>query len=194
MAESGLQNTLIYLIGFPGTGKFTIAREIVGKAADFRLVDNHLINNPVFTVLTLDGKTPIARRAWDNTLKIWEAVADTIVHVSPPEFSFVLTNALIEGDDGDLQHYERIKAMATQRNARFVPVRLIISDIEEHARRMTAPNRAERFKENRPEAAAKYSRTKGVLQMDHPHLLTLDVTRLNAAEAADHVLAHATRF
>jgi hypothetical protein len=188
--EGGLQNTLIYLVGFPGTGKYTIAQEIVNKA-DFRLIDNHLINNPVFSVIRLDGKTPISARAWDNTLKIWEAVADTIVHVSPPEYSFVLTNALIEGDAGDLQHYKRIEELAAQRRARFIPVRLLISDVEEHSRRITAPDRAVRFKENHPQSAAKYALSKGVLQVDHPQALTLDVTSLAAADAAEKILSYA---
>lgn len=50
-----MKNTIIYLLGFPGTGKYTIAKEIC-KQADFKLVDNHLINNPLFTLIENDDK------------------------------------------------------------------------------------------------------------------------------------------
>jgi shikimate kinase len=45
-SEKQMRNTMIYLIGFAGAGKFTIAKEIC-KSAEARLVDNHLINNPI---------------------------------------------------------------------------------------------------------------------------------------------------
>src|SRR5580698_1059674 len=100
MVNSKFQNTFIYLIGFPGTGKYTIAQEIARKE-NFRLVDNHLINNPVFSLIPLDGQTKLPERIWDNTRKIWEAVSDTIIHISPREYNFVLTNSLIQANAAD---------------------------------------------------------------------------------------------
>ena len=167
-----------------------IAQEITRKA-DFRLVDNHLINNPILSLIHRDGKTKLPRRVWDNALKIWDAVADTLVHISPPEYNFVLTNVLIQGDAGDQKHYERIKDVAEQRKARFVPVRLMISDTDEHIKRITDPNRALKLKETNAEAPKRYAETQEVLHVPHPHCLTLDVTRLTAAEAADVILKHA---
>jgi len=55
-----LQNTIIVLIGFAGTGKFTIGRELCERTGA-KLIDNHLINNPVFKVLNADGITPLLR-------------------------------------------------------------------------------------------------------------------------------------
>ena len=188
--QDKLQNTFIYLIGFPGTGKYTIAQEIARKA-DFRLVDNHLINNPVFSLIHVDGKTKLPERTWDNTLKIWEVVADTIVHISPREYNFVLTNSLIQGDAADHRHYERTKGIAEQREGRFIPVRLIISDIEEHVKRITAPSRTLKLKQTDAESPQLYATTREVLHVSHPNGLTLDVTRLTAQEAADIILKHA---
>jgi hypothetical protein len=188
MSNSKFENTLIYLIGFPGTGKYTIAQEIVGKA-DFKLVDNHLINNPIFSLIQLDGKTPMPMRVWDNVVKIWDVVADTLIHLSPPEGNFVLTNSLAEGDEFDLRHYERIKNIADQRRGHFVPVRLTL-DVDEHRRRITVPARKLRHKETNPEAPARYA-AQSILNVVHPHVLTLDVTHLSAAEAADIIVKHA---
>src|ERR1041384_2438716 len=61
-----LDNTIIYLIGIPAVGKYTVAREI-GRMTGARVVDNQLVNTPVFSVLGYDGTAavpfPPARRA-----------------------------------------------------------------------------------------------------------------------------------
>lgn len=38
----------LYLIGFAGTGKYTIAKELVKFG--YKVIDNHLINNPIFSL------------------------------------------------------------------------------------------------------------------------------------------------
>lgn len=186
--ESGLQNTLIYLVGFPGTGKYAIAQEIVAKA-DVRLVDNHLINNPIFSVIGDYGWTQQRDLIFKHVARIWEVVLDALVHISTPTDSFVLTNHLQEGDEFDRRHYERIRNTAELRKATFVPVRLVLSDVEEHVRRITTPARKLRHKLISAEAPQEYA-SLDVLKMDHANTLTLDVTKLSAAEAADSVLAH----
>ncbi|MCC8400282.1 MAG: hypothetical protein LN563_06965 [Rickettsia endosymbiont of Platyusa sonomae] len=50
---------IIYLIGKPGTGKYTIAKEIA--RAGYSICDNQHINNPIFSLLNYDGLTPIPR-------------------------------------------------------------------------------------------------------------------------------------
>jgi MoxR-like ATPase len=49
-----LHNTIIYLIGIPAVGKYTVARAI-GRLTGAKVVDNQLINLPVFSVLGYDG-------------------------------------------------------------------------------------------------------------------------------------------
>jgi adenylate kinase family enzyme len=53
-----MAGNIVHLIGSPGVGKLTIARKIIRQRPDFVLADNHLINNPVFSVVKADGKTP----------------------------------------------------------------------------------------------------------------------------------------
>ncbi|MDI1229136.1 MAG: hypothetical protein PSY14_15760 [bacterium] len=123
LPEFKVEGAVIHLLGAPGTGKYTIAQEML-KLCDIRLVDNHLINNPLFSLVRLDGKTPLPARIWDNVIKIWDAVADTMVHISPREFSFVLTNGLFEGDDEDRKHMLNMKRVADERGGIYIPVRL----------------------------------------------------------------------
>jgi ABC-type cobalamin/Fe3+-siderophores transport system ATPase subunit len=182
-----LRNTIFHLIGFPGTGKRTIASEICA-ATGAVLVDNHLINRPIFAVIPR-GVAP-SQRVWDNVGCVRAAVLDTIAHISPPDWSFVLTNVLLEDDPDDRRGYESIKAMAGARGAAFVPVRLHIS-VEENTRRIVNTDRAEHLKLMDPGAPARLAAGPGLLRVAHPNLLEMDVTDLSAAEAAARILAHA---
>ncbi len=189
LPEFKVEGAVIHLLGAPGTGKYTIAQEML-KLCDIRLVDNHLINNPLFSLVRLDGKTPLPARIWDNVIKIWDAVADTMVHISPREFSFVLTNGLFEGDDEDRKHMLNMKRVADERGGIYIPVRLVISDVEEHIRRITTGNRSARMKETDPAAPAKYA-ARDVLITGLATELTLDVTHMSPVEAARKILMHA---
>ncbi len=188
LPEFKVEGAVIHLLGAPGTGKYTIAQEMLALC-DIRLVDNHLINNPLFSLVRLDGKTPLPARIWDNVIKIWDAVADTMVHISPREFSFVLTNGLFEGDDEDRKHMLNMKRVADERGGIYIPVRLVISDVEEHVKRITAATRSVRMKETDPAAPAKYA-SRQVLMTGLGTELTLDVTQLSPVEAARKILMH----
>ena len=54
---------IIYLIGKPGTGKYTIAQELAKFG--FIVCDNQLINNPIFTLLNYDGFSKIPEIGWN---------------------------------------------------------------------------------------------------------------------------------
>lgn len=59
-----IENTFIYLMGFAGTGKLTIAKELQ-KIVPSILVDNHLILNVVFSLIEPEFKAmdPVGARA-----------------------------------------------------------------------------------------------------------------------------------
>ena len=185
-----IQGTFIHLIGYPGTGKYTIAREIK-RLADFRLVDNHLINNPVFTVARIDGKTALPPQVWENTGKIWRVVLDSIRDLSPAHFNFIFTNALFDTDPDDRAWFEEIRDFVDARGGIYIPVRLEIVDNAEHRKRITAEGRNERFKATDPDGPERFRTRGAILSIDHPHCLTLDVTTLPPAAAAEQILQHA---
>lgn len=182
-----MENTVIYLIGRAGTGKYTIAKEICTEPG-LRLVDNHLINNPVFSLIELDRTLP--ERVWENIDMIWEAVIDTMLHISPASDSFVLTNVLYEGDENDIAWFERIHAFAAERNSCFIPVRLSISE-EALLARCDTPERRARFKDTCLDRARRNLREKQLLKVDHDNVLNLDVSDLSPKEAAGLILTHA---
>ncbi|HEX2753280.1 MAG TPA: hypothetical protein VHP34_09320 [Alphaproteobacteria bacterium] len=187
-----IQGTFIHLIGYPGTGKYTIAQEIKARA-DFRLVDNHLINNPVFTVARIDGKTALPPQVWENTGRIWRIVLESIRDLSHLHFNFIFTNALFETDPDDRAWYEEIRDFVAARGSTYIPVRLTIEDVEEHRKRLTAEGRDQRFKATDPQGPERFRDRGSILCIDHPHCLTLDVTNIGAVAAAEAVLAHARK-
>jgi hypothetical protein len=54
-----MENTIFYLIGPPGVGKYTVGR-IIATRSGAKLVDNHYWNNVVFGLIEQDGVTPPA--------------------------------------------------------------------------------------------------------------------------------------
>lgn len=183
-----MKNTIIYLLGFPGTGKYTIAKEVC-KQADVKLVDNHLINNPVFALIGDKGKTLMPPVVWDQTAKVRAVVLDTMKTLSPPDYSFVFTNVLIENDPVDREIYEAIENTAIARKATFIPVRLIC-EIEENMQRITHPDRKLHMKTLHPETARKFRENHEIMQTNHPNELTLDVTNLQPQSATQIILNH----
>lgn len=173
------QPITLYLIGFAGTGKYTIAKELAKFG--YKVIDNHLINNPIFSLLDLDGITPIPDKAWVAIGKIREAVFQFIT--DHPPANYVLTNILLDDAD-DHAFYERMVQAATRRGSLFIPVKLLIASHEREKRIKTA-ERKERFKTH---VSPPEEQQKGLIQIDHSHLLELDVTHLSAAQAAAAIL------
>lgn len=144
-----MKPTVFYLIGFPGTGKYTVAKAMgrlaAAEGAKLVVVDNHYINGPIFGVLDIDGMTPLDRTVWDRTGEVGEAVLRTIETLSPVSWSFVFTNDLQHASVGAHRLFERVAKMAVVRGNSFVPVRLTC-DVEELARRIVSPERHQRLK------------------------------------------------
>jgi len=61
MKEEITSPVVLYLIGFAGTGKLTIAQVL--EPLGFKIIDNHLINDPIFKALDLGKGTPYSSRS-----------------------------------------------------------------------------------------------------------------------------------
>jgi len=175
----------LYLIGFSGTGKYTIATEI--SKAGYKVVDNHLINNPIFSLLEGDGVTPIPKRAWHFISKIRSAIFDFVSE--DPYSNYVFTNELCE-TPGDREIYRQVQEVAEKRNSLFIPVKLTIS-VEERRKRITNPERRLRFKSINP---SELDEDKSLIHIDHPHLLEINVTHLSPCDSAVHILHHVIKM
>ena len=184
--NDSFENTMVALIGFAGTGKYTIGRELCERTGA-RLIDNHLINNPIFKVVNADGVTALAPGVWDLVKEVRATVYKAIRELSPPDMSFVFTMELRQSNTGDHAAFWDLAALATARQSRFVPIRLICG-VEELCRRVVDPARAAMLKETSPELARKKSAEDSVLNVPHPNIRTLDVTKRTASGSVDAIL------
>ncbi len=181
-----LENTIVALIGFAGTGKYTIGRELCERTGA-RLIHNHLINNPVFAVVNADGVTRLPPGVWDRVREIRATVYQAIRELSPPEMSFVITTELRESNPLDHLAFQDLAELAAARQSRFVPIRLICG-VDELCRRVADPGRIAMLKSMSPELARKKSLEEEVLTPPHPNLRTLDVTKRTASGSVDAIL------
>jgi phosphatidylserine/phosphatidylglycerophosphate/cardiolipin synthase-like enzyme len=185
------KSALIYLVGFAGCGKLTIAR-VLAPYVGAKIVDNHWINNPIFGLIDNDRLTPFPAGVWHQVDKVCEAVLETIASLSAPDASFILTHAGYEDDPEDHKIYDAIVRTARRRYAVFVPVRLLC-DQTELVQRVASPERAMRLKSMNAENAAREVRLRQVLKVDHPNAMTLDTSTIGPEESARLILAHVER-
>ena len=182
---------IVYLIGIPAVGKYTIAKEI-GRLTGARVVDNQLINLPVFSVIGFDGKDsfPFPAEAWQHIEKIRRAVLTVIEDLCPPDYSFVLTNVLDASKPGDEALFRRIEQVARSRGAVFVPVWLTC-DAEVLRERKSSPERRERFKDTDVTNITRYLEEFEVLRVPHANALVLDTSDEDPETIARLIVDHA---
>jgi hypothetical protein len=180
-----LANTFIYLMGVAGAGKLTVAKALAAKTGA-RVVDNHLINNPIFSVIRQDGVTPLPRAVWDRAFAIRVAVLETIATLSPAEWSFVFTHEAY-GASWDIAVYQLTREAAQVRKAVFLPVRLTC-DPDEIARRVMSPERRIIMKSANAEKSRARAAADATYDPGTPDVLTLNNTKLSPEAAADAIL------
>ena len=179
------------LLGFPGTGKYTIARAIVEQLAargePAALLDNHATANLIWALV------PPERR-WDPDVMaklaelrhvLWDAAAE----LTSPAHSLVLTNYLPPGRPPTV--LDRHRELALQLGVPLVAV-VLHCDPEEVIKRIPNPDRAARMKLVDPVRARELMSSTLVLP-NWPELVDLDVTGLSPVEAASRVIALADK-
>jgi hypothetical protein len=167
-----------------------IAREI-GRLTGARVVDNQLINTPVYSVVGYDGTDafPFPPGAWAQIEKIQRAVLNVIRDCCPPDASFVFTNVLDARAAGDKAWFRRIERLARQRKARFFPVWLTC-DAEAIRRRKDTPERRARLKDIDLSNIYWWLEEFELLRVPHPNALTLDTSHSEPQQTAQRILAH----
>lgn len=183
-----MNGIFLLLIGFPGTGKLTIANRL-SPLFSAKIIDNHWVNNPVLGVLDHDPAKPLPAEIWEQTGRVRQTVLDTIVTFCAPSANFIFTHAGIQGDERSHRTFRQIADAAQKRGSLLVPVRLFC-EAKELARRVAMPERRERLKSVNAEASRERSRTLEVLDPEHANTLNLDVTAMSAEVSADAVHRH----
>ncbi len=142
----------IYLIGPEELGKHAIAQAL-GRH-HYKVIDNHLIDTPILSLVTRNSGDPIPEAAWQSIQQIRQATLDFMAQ--DLRSHYVLTNAL-HNTGYDRHLYTEVKKAAELRKSLFLPVQLTLA-----------------HKRDPIEA----------LPITHPHLKNLDITTLTPIDTA----------
>jgi hypothetical protein len=175
------------LLGFPGTGKYTIARamveELAARGEPAALLDNHATANLVWSLV------PAARRFDDDVMarltELRMLLLDAAAQLTGPEHSVVFTNFVPASRPGAI--LDRHRALAEQLGLPLVGV-VLRCDPEEVLRRIPNDDRAARLKLADPDRARTVM-AEGMTLPDWPDLVDLDTTGLTAGEVARRIIA-----
>ncbi len=185
-----LPPAIVHLIGYPAAGKYTVAKALVAAAEDIGsrclLMDNHATGNLILPLLDLEGVDPVPGEVWDRVGEVREAVYRTIEDMSPPAWSFVFTNVLVEDDPGDREVVRRLADLATASHRTYLPVRLRC-DLDTNLERVTSPERGPRHKWTDRSAVDRFIRAHDLVAVD---ALDVDTTTDPPARSAERILDH----
>lgn len=131
-----MTNLIVYLNGWPGTGKFTVGTQLT-KRLNGILLDNHTMFNLAIAL------SDVQSDAYYKLCRQVRAIAfERILHL-PPERAVVMTGMIAHGGPAAFaeEHWEEILALCKTRGSKLFSVQLECST-SELAKRVREPNRA----------------------------------------------------
>ncbi len=135
--------TLIYLIGFPGSGKFTTAKELC-KIIDGVIVSNNLFNSIIFDIVKLQN-AEVPDDLWEKIFAVRENMLAILEKHYIKSKHYIFTNELIEGDPHDQRLYNSVVNLSKKMDMKILHVVLHCNN-EELVRRVQSE---ERYQENK---------------------------------------------
>jgi len=178
------------LLGYPGTGKYTVAKalaeELASRGVVGKVVDNHHMNNPIFEVVLADGITPLPAKVWDLVEQVRDAVLTAIEECSPPECTYIFTNFVLDAEAAQPKvgaYFDRLRALAKARGGALHVV-VLTCEAEELYRRVTEPDRRARYKLMDSTWVRKMVAEDPPYSPGGPGVMTLDITDLAPTEVA----------
>jgi adenylylsulfate kinase-like enzyme len=182
---------VVHLIGHPASGKRTVAQALVDVAAArgqrFVLLDNHLTGDVILSVIDRSIH-PIPVEVWDRVEDVREVMYRAIVDLSPPDWSFVVTNVVRAGDEREARTVTRVAQLADERGARHLAVG-VRCETDVLLRRVTSPERNLRHKWTDPDGVAGYVQDHDMFDVSIYDHLDLDTTHRSPSESAQTILA-----
>ena len=183
---------VVHLIGYPASGKLTVAKALVDAAAargrTFVRLDNHLTGDVILSVIDRSIH-PIPVEVWDRVEDVREVMYRAIVDLSPPDWSFVVTNVVRDADAREARTVTRVHQLAEERNSRHLAV-AVRCDRDALLSRVTAPDRFGHHKWTDPEGVARYMDECEMIDLSAYDTFELDTTEQSPQQSAAAILDH----
>lgn len=178
-----MKNVIVYLVGPPGVGKYTVGK-LIAERLSAKLLDNHFWSNPIFEVVEPDG-TPFPAGVWDRASDVRSAVLETVAMFGPAGRNYVFTHAVSDqgGHPIDWIIAGQILWVAERRRASLLVVRLACGE-EQLRERISNEERRRRFKTTDAERARSLA-SLAPFPINHDWVLDLNTSGLSPADTAD---------
>ena len=196
MSSVTIPPAVVHLIGYPASGKLTVAKALVAEAhargRTFVRLDNHLTGDVILSVIDRSIH-PIPVAVWDRVEDVREVMYRAIVDLSPPDWSFVVTNVVRDGDEREERTVTRVKQLADERGSRHLAVR-VVCDREVLLTRVTSPDRQVHHKWTDPEGVGRYVDEVDMFDVTAYDWLEIDTTHQPPERSAGVILDHLERL
>lgn len=175
---------IIYLIGYSGVGKRTIAGELI-KKTDMKLINHIMIYDLLYKVTHKNDK--ITHHAVKHINAIKQILLDVIIDITRMQQSFVITDELFHDNPVHREMYEKVQNVAYKRGSTFIPIILRCST-SEIIRRFTSHDRSNEFKQNDSFTARQNCLENTLIKISHSNYIEIDVTNLTAEQSAEEII------
>ncbi|MCJ1467681.1 hypothetical protein MMC07_006306 [Pseudocyphellaria aurata] len=178
---------IVHINGFPGTGKFTIARLIVDKLSAFnaKLVPNRLLIHPADVILPRSSEDYQPLRQ-----ALRAAVFETLIKSRDTFDSLYIFTDFQSNDELGRSVVAEYASMAKLRNCAFIPI-IISCTKEENLRRLESAERARRNKLTDTSVLSSMRSDCEVHRSeDEPYQMVLNTTNFQPEDAADTISSH----
>ena len=172
---------IIHLNGWPGSGKLTIGR-VLARRLGGRLVDSHTLHNVAASLC--DRNTA---EYWQLYYRVRE-IAYARMRAMSASAVFVLTNALTQESEREVEAWDAVKRLAFDRSDTLVAITLHCA-LEENVRRVQGKERANNYKITDPEPLISWRSDFSLIMDDAAHWREIDNTTLTPEAAADAIIA-----
>lgn len=171
----------IYINGFPGVGKLTIAQELEKIIHNAKIFHNHLIIDPVAALVDRDSPEylPIRTNLRRHVLEIIATSEST------KGKTWIFTDCRLSDAIGR-EAAQDYKTAAERRGAVFIPV-VLTCDLGENLKRAVTETRSSHTKLIDPVLVESIRQNVTLYHFDVGEELELDITELSALQAAQSI-------
>ena len=182
-----MKKYIIHIISYPGAGKYTIAKEFT-KDPNFKIFDNHIINNVLFCLTDLSKSLPKFKDKYIN--KLYKVAFKYFLKLDVKE-NIIFTNFL-ENTKQDLKFFKLIQKFAKKGNFTYIPV-ILKPTTETLLSRVVNQERSVKMKLTNPEIA-KSIYQKDLIKINLKTKLEIDNSNLTPTEVINIIKEHIKNY